>query len=95
MINASGKAALAGFVKIMSCSVGCFLPTGVLACSPTVGFPTWLTEDIRNNVNPFLAHYRVPKWETTSTMYGEHYRHPEQTYTRPMKNRMPVFHINL
>ncbi|CAJ1341928.1 unnamed protein product [Effrenium voratum] len=51
--------------------------------------------DIRNNVNPFLAHYRVPKWETTSTMYGEHYRHPEQTYTRPMKNRMPVFHINL
>eukprot|EP00438_Fugacium_kawagutii_P035767 Skav230475 [mRNA] locus=scaffold1445:29558:33413:- [translate_table: standard] len=51
--------------------------------------------DVRNNMNPFLAHYRIPKWETTSTMYGEHYRHPEQTYTRPMKNRMPVFHINL
>eukprot|EP00913_Durusdinium_trenchii_P035687 g33392.t1 len=46
-------------------------------------------------MNPWLAHYRIPKWETTSTMYGEHYRHPEQTYTRPIKNRMPVFHINL
>lgn len=51
--------------------------------------------DVRNNMNPWLAHYRIPKWETTSTMYGEHYRHPEQTYTRPMKNRMPVFHINV
>ncbi|CAK9002238.1 Uncharacterized protein SCF082_LOCUS7259 [Durusdinium trenchii] len=51
--------------------------------------------DVRNNMNPWLAHYRIPKWETTSTMYGEHYRHPEQTYTRPIKNRMPVFHINL
>ncbi|CAE7316617.1 unnamed protein product [Symbiodinium sp. CCMP2592] len=51
--------------------------------------------DVRNNMNPFIAQYRIPKWETTSTMYGEHYRHPEQTYTRPMKNRMPVFHINL
>lgn len=52
-------------------------------------------QDVRNNMNPFLAHYRIPKWETTSTMYGEHYRHPQQAYTRPMKNRMPVFHINL
>ncbi|CAE7944966.1 unnamed protein product, partial [Symbiodinium sp. KB8] len=51
--------------------------------------------DVRNNMNPFIAQYRIPKWERTSTMYGEHYRHPEQTYTRPMKNRMPVFHINL
>mmetsp|Transcript_81278 Transcript_81278/g.143368 ORF Transcript_81278/g.143368 Transcript_81278/m.143368 type:complete len:168 (-) Transcript_81278:39-542(-) len=51
--------------------------------------------DVRNNMNPFLAHYRVPKYETTSTMYGEHYRHPEQTFTRPIKNRMPVFHINM
>eukprot|EP00931_Biecheleriopsis_adriatica_P103574 TRINITY_DN78387_c0_g1_i1.p1 TRINITY_DN78387_c0_g1~~TRINITY_DN78387_c0_g1_i1.p1 ORF type:complete len:168 (+),score=2.53 TRINITY_DN78387_c0_g1_i1:144-647(+) len=51
--------------------------------------------DVRNNMNPFLAHHRIPKWETTSTMYGEHYKHPEQTYTRPMKNRMPVFHVNL
>mmetsp|Transcript_78857 Transcript_78857/g.124517 ORF Transcript_78857/g.124517 Transcript_78857/m.124517 type:complete len:164 (-) Transcript_78857:69-560(-) len=48
-----------------------------------------------NNVNPFLAHYRIPKWQTTNDMYGTHYRHPEQTYARPMKNRMPVFQIHL
>eukprot|EP00930_Biecheleria_cincta_P064409 TRINITY_DN4999_c0_g1_i1.p1 TRINITY_DN4999_c0_g1~~TRINITY_DN4999_c0_g1_i1.p1 ORF type:complete len:159 (-),score=17.40 TRINITY_DN4999_c0_g1_i1:54-530(-) len=51
--------------------------------------------DVRNNVDPFLSYYRMPKWETTSTMYGEHYKHPEQTYTRPMKNRMPIFNINV
>mmetsp|Transcript_52727 Transcript_52727/g.123310 ORF Transcript_52727/g.123310 Transcript_52727/m.123310 type:complete len:159 (+) Transcript_52727:63-539(+) len=50
---------------------------------------------IENNVNPFLAHYRMPKWSTTSDMYGSHYRHPEQTYPRASKNRMPVFQINL
>mmetsp|Transcript_19864 Transcript_19864/g.46194 ORF Transcript_19864/g.46194 Transcript_19864/m.46194 type:complete len:159 (-) Transcript_19864:74-550(-) len=50
---------------------------------------------VENNVNPFLAHYRMPKWSTTSNMYGNHYKHPEQTYPRAMKNRMPVFQINL
>jgi len=50
---------------------------------------------VQNNVNPFLAHHKIPKWETTSNMYGVHYKHPEQTYSRPMKNRMPVFHINI
>ncbi|CAE8627978.1 unnamed protein product, partial [Polarella glacialis] len=50
---------------------------------------------VANDMNPYLAHYRLPKWETTATMYGEHYRHPEQTYSRPVKCRMPVFHINL
>mmetsp|Transcript_66269 Transcript_66269/g.167956 ORF Transcript_66269/g.167956 Transcript_66269/m.167956 type:complete len:170 (+) Transcript_66269:185-694(+) len=50
---------------------------------------------VANNVNPFLAHYQLPKWETTSNNYGVHYKHPEQTFTRPMRNRMPVFHINL
>eukprot|EP00933_Yihiella_yeosuensis_P045806 TRINITY_DN4121_c0_g1_i1.p1 TRINITY_DN4121_c0_g1~~TRINITY_DN4121_c0_g1_i1.p1 ORF type:complete len:168 (+),score=7.20 TRINITY_DN4121_c0_g1_i1:100-603(+) len=51
--------------------------------------------EVANNMNPFLAHYRIPKWSTSSGMYGEHYKHPEQTYTRPIKHRMPVFHVNL
>jgi len=49
--------------------------------------------NVANNVNPFLAHYRMPKWETTGSLYGEHYQHPQQTYTRVQRNRMPVFHI--
>uniref|UniRef100_A0A7S0FIV2 Uncharacterized protein n=1 Tax=Pyrodinium bahamense TaxID=73915 RepID=A0A7S0FIV2_9DINO len=49
---------------------------------------------VANDLNPFLAHERLPKWETTSSMYGVHYRHPEQTYTRPLRLRMPVFKIH-
>mmetsp|Transcript_40616 Transcript_40616/g.77995 ORF Transcript_40616/g.77995 Transcript_40616/m.77995 type:complete len:166 (+) Transcript_40616:52-549(+) len=48
---------------------------------------------IANDVNPFLAHDRLPKWETTSSMYGVHYKHPQQTYSIPVKNRMPVFNV--
>mmetsp|Transcript_85987 Transcript_85987/g.199932 ORF Transcript_85987/g.199932 Transcript_85987/m.199932 type:complete len:157 (-) Transcript_85987:54-524(-) len=48
---------------------------------------------VANNMDPFLTHQRLPKWETTSGMYGSHYKHPEQTYTRVVKNRMPVFKI--
>mmetsp|Transcript_58359 Transcript_58359/g.156173 ORF Transcript_58359/g.156173 Transcript_58359/m.156173 type:complete len:159 (-) Transcript_58359:58-534(-) len=51
-------------------------------------------QSVANDVNPFLAHHRLPKWETTSSMYGVHYRHPEQTFTRAVKNRMPVFRIH-
>eukprot|EP00747_Dinoflagellata_sp_TGD_P163406 gnl/TRDRNA2_/TRDRNA2_182048_c0_seq1.p1 gnl/TRDRNA2_/TRDRNA2_182048_c0~~gnl/TRDRNA2_/TRDRNA2_182048_c0_seq1.p1 ORF type:complete len:164 (+),score=21.37 gnl/TRDRNA2_/TRDRNA2_182048_c0_seq1:98-589(+) len=50
---------------------------------------------VSNDVNPFLAHYRLPKWQTTNDLYGNHYKHPEQRYTRAMKNRMPVFQINI
>uniref|UniRef100_A0A6T0UH16 Uncharacterized protein n=1 Tax=Alexandrium monilatum TaxID=311494 RepID=A0A6T0UH16_9DINO len=49
---------------------------------------------VANDMNPFLANERLPKWETTSSMYGVHYRHPEQTYARPVKNRMPEFRIH-
>merc|ERR1719203_342498 len=42
---------------------------------------------VQNNMNPFLAHHAVPKWETTSNMYGVHYKHPEQTFTHPTRNR--------
>mmetsp|Transcript_57916 Transcript_57916/g.161628 ORF Transcript_57916/g.161628 Transcript_57916/m.161628 type:complete len:157 (-) Transcript_57916:80-550(-) len=51
--------------------------------------------EVGNNVNPFLAHHRLPKWQTTSEAYGVHYRHPQQTYLRAQKNRMPVFHIQV
>eukprot|EP00927_Polykrikos_kofoidii_P074489 TRINITY_DN70490_c0_g1_i1.p1 TRINITY_DN70490_c0_g1~~TRINITY_DN70490_c0_g1_i1.p1 ORF type:complete len:196 (-),score=5.46 TRINITY_DN70490_c0_g1_i1:147-734(-) len=51
--------------------------------------------DVRNDVNPFLAHYQIPKWTKTSECYGAHTKHAEQTYSRGQRNRMPVFQINL
>eukprot|EP00929_Paragymnodinium_shiwhaense_P059165 TRINITY_DN29617_c0_g1_i1.p1 TRINITY_DN29617_c0_g1~~TRINITY_DN29617_c0_g1_i1.p1 ORF type:complete len:166 (-),score=11.06 TRINITY_DN29617_c0_g1_i1:88-585(-) len=50
---------------------------------------------VTNNMNPFLTHSRIPTWSTSNTDYGTHYRHPSQTYVRPQKNRMPVFHVQI
>mmetsp|Transcript_38538 Transcript_38538/g.92601 ORF Transcript_38538/g.92601 Transcript_38538/m.92601 type:complete len:190 (+) Transcript_38538:57-626(+) len=44
---------------------------------------------VANDVNPFLAHYEIPKWSTTAGEYGTHYRHPQQTYNHSFKSRMP------
>eukprot|EP00928_Gymnodinium_smaydae_P059081 TRINITY_DN4231_c0_g1_i1.p2 TRINITY_DN4231_c0_g1~~TRINITY_DN4231_c0_g1_i1.p2 ORF type:complete len:166 (-),score=27.16 TRINITY_DN4231_c0_g1_i1:106-603(-) len=51
--------------------------------------------NVINNVNPFLAHFRIPKWSTTSDAIGIHYRHPEQTYRRVQKNRMPIQYVQM
>jgi hypothetical protein len=55
----------------------------------------WGHHSVTNDLNPWLAHSKVPKWNTTSGMYGNHYRHPQQTYVRVSKSRMPVFNITL
>jgi len=46
---------------------------------------------VENDMNPWLAHENVPKWSTSSQMYGCHYYHPCQTYARGVKARMPTF----
>mmetsp|Transcript_33155 Transcript_33155/g.72281 ORF Transcript_33155/g.72281 Transcript_33155/m.72281 type:complete len:163 (+) Transcript_33155:154-642(+) len=50
---------------------------------------------VENDINPFIAHEKLPKWQTTSQSYGVHYRHPEQNYTCASRSRMPVFQIHL
>jgi len=47
--------------------------------------------NVQNDINPWLAHENVPKWTTSSQMYGNHYHHPCQTYSYAIKNRMPAF----
>uniref|UniRef100_A0A7S1A8U4 Uncharacterized protein n=1 Tax=Noctiluca scintillans TaxID=2966 RepID=A0A7S1A8U4_NOCSC len=50
---------------------------------------------VANNVDPFLAHTRIPTWSTSNGMYGIHYQHPQQTYTRPVRSRAPAFKVSL
>eukprot|EP00928_Gymnodinium_smaydae_P060037 TRINITY_DN4358_c0_g3_i2.p1 TRINITY_DN4358_c0_g3~~TRINITY_DN4358_c0_g3_i2.p1 ORF type:complete len:205 (+),score=32.27 TRINITY_DN4358_c0_g3_i2:230-844(+) len=50
---------------------------------------------VENDVNPFLAHYAMPNWATTSESYGVHHRHPQQAYAFPHRNRMQTFQIHL
>eukprot|EP00929_Paragymnodinium_shiwhaense_P024838 TRINITY_DN15176_c0_g1_i1.p1 TRINITY_DN15176_c0_g1~~TRINITY_DN15176_c0_g1_i1.p1 ORF type:complete len:209 (-),score=27.89 TRINITY_DN15176_c0_g1_i1:117-743(-) len=50
---------------------------------------------VENNVNPFIAHEKMPSWQKSSESYGVHYKHPLQTYSRPYRNRLPQFQIHL
>eukprot|EP00746_Dinoflagellata_sp_MGD_P000753 gnl/MRDRNA2_/MRDRNA2_101371_c0_seq1.p1 gnl/MRDRNA2_/MRDRNA2_101371_c0~~gnl/MRDRNA2_/MRDRNA2_101371_c0_seq1.p1 ORF type:complete len:163 (+),score=10.95 gnl/MRDRNA2_/MRDRNA2_101371_c0_seq1:80-568(+) len=50
---------------------------------------------VTNDVNPFLAHHSIPKWQTTSEDYGVHYAHSAQTLSHGIRNRMPVFNMHV
>lgn len=49
---------------------------------------------VENDVNPFRAHYELPKWAKSSDEIGHHYRHPQQTFTHAFNNRMPLLMAN-